>query len=255
MRKALGFTYGLVVYALFLVVFLYLIAFVGDFLVPRTIDAGPSAPLGIAVAVNVALLLLFSLQHSVMARQSFKEKWTKIVPRHLERSTYVLAATAVVALLVWGWRPIPATVWTVDHPVAEGVLWSVFAIGWAVVLLSTFLIDHFRLFGVKQVWGHLRGREYEPPEFQTPSLYRYVRHPLYLGFLLAFWSTPHMTVGHLLFASVWTGWILFAIRLEERDLLRFHGEDYRRYRERVRMLIPWPKGTAATDSPGEASRA
>lgn len=243
MKKTLGLVYGLAVYALFLAVFLYLIAFVGDFAVPRTIDAGPEAPLGVALATNVGLLLLFALQHSVMARKGFKERWTRIVPWHLERSTYVLAATLLIALLLWAWRPIPETVWAVQSPVAEAGLQALFWIGWGIVLLSTFLIDHFRLFGLKQVWGHFRGHEYEPPEFQTPALYRYVRHPLYLGFLLAFWCTPHMTVGHLLFASVWTGWILFAIRLEERDLIRFHGEAYREYRERVRMLIPWPKST------------
>lgn len=241
MRRAFGFAYGLVVYALFLAVFLYLIAFVGDFLVPRTVDSGPSSSLGIALAVNLGLLLLFGVQHSVMARQGFKERWTQIVPWHLERSTYVLASTLAIALLMWGWRPIPEVVWSVGHPVGEAVLWGLFVLGGAIVLLSTFLIDHFRLFGLKQAWRHLRGEELEPPEFQKPGLYRFVRHPLYLGFLLAFWATPDMTVGHLLFATVWTGYILFAVRLEERDLLRFHGEDYRRYRERVRMLVPLPK--------------
>lgn len=241
MRRALGFAYGLVVYALFLAVFLYLIAFVGDFLVPRTVDSGPSSSLGVALAGNVGLLLLFGVQHSVMARQGFKERWTEIVPWHLERSTYVLATTLVLTLLYWGWRPIPEVVWSVGNPIGEAVLWGLFALGWAIVLISTFLIDHFRLFGLKQVWCHLRGEELEPPEFQTPGLYRYVRHPLYLGLLMGFWAIPHMTVGHLLFAAVWTGYILFAVRLEERDLLRFHGEDYRRYRERVRMLVPLPK--------------
>ena len=244
MRKALSFVYGVLAYAVFLGVFLYLVAFVGDFAVPRTINVGPSAPLATAVAVNVGLLLLFSLQHSVMARKGFKERWTKIVPWHLERSTYVLVASLVLVLVMWGWRPIPETVWSVDHPLASAVLDGLFWMGWAIVLIATFLIDHFRLFGLKQVWGRVRDRRYEPPEFQTPGMYRFVRHPLYLGFLLAFWCTPHMTAGHLLFAGVWTGWILVAIRLEEKDLVRFHGDAYRQYRRRVRMLLPFPRGGA-----------
>lgn len=254
MKKLFAFLYGVACYLLFLAVFLYLIAFVGDLPVPRTVNVGPSAPLGMAVAMNVGLLLLFSLQHSVMARQGFKERWTRIVPKDLERSTYVLAASLVLALVMWGWRPIPETVWRVEDPLAIGVLDGVFWLGWAIVLLATFLIDHFRLFGLKQVWGQLRGRRYEPPDFQTPSMYRVVRHPLYLGFLLAFWSTPHMTAGHLLFAGVWTGWILVAIRLEEKDLVRFHGDAYRAYRRRVRMLLPLPK-RATPGSPERSTRA
>ena len=250
MRKMLSLGYGLAAYAVFFAVFLYLIAFVGDLsLVPRTIDTGPSAPLGTAVAIDMGLLLLFSLQHSVMARRGFKERWTEIVPWHVERSTYVLAASLVLGLLLWAWRPIPETVWSIDDPVAAAIMDGLFWLGWAIVLVATFLIDHFRLFGLKQVWGYVREREYRPPEFQTPGMYRFVRHPLYLGFLLAFWSTPHMTTGHLLFAGVWTGWILVAIRLEEKDLVRFHGDAYREYRERVRMLLPIPKG--AGDEPGE----
>ena len=241
MKKSLSFAYGVLAYALFLGSFLYLIAFVGDLVVPKTIDTGASAATGIAVAVDVGLLLLFGVQHSVMARDWFKERWTEIVPRHLERSTYVLAASLVLALVMWAWRPIPGTVWSLDQPLVAAVLEGLFWLGWAIVLLTTFLIDHFRLFGLKQVWAHLRGRSSDPPEFQTPALYRVVRHPLYLGFLLAFWCTPEMTVGRLLFAGVWTGYILFAIRLEERDLERFHGDAYRDYRRRVRMLLPLPK--------------
>lgn len=254
MKKLLAFLYGVACYLLFLAVFLYLIAFVGDLPVPRTVNVGPSAPLGTALAVNVGLLLLFSLQHSVMARQGFKERWTRIVPKHLERSTYVLAASLVLALVMWGWRPIPETVWLVEDPFAAGVLDGVSWLGWATVLIATFLIDHFRLFGLKQAWGHLRDRRYEPPEFQTPGMYRMVRHPLYLGFLLAFWSTPHMTAGHLLFAGVWTGWILVAIRLEEKDLVRFHGDAYRAYRRRVHMLLPLPK-KGPSGSPERSARA
>ncbi|HSR42880.1 MAG TPA: isoprenylcysteine carboxylmethyltransferase family protein [Longimicrobiales bacterium] len=246
MKKLLGFAYGSLVYLFFLGVFTYLILFVGDVWVPRSIDAGASTSLSlpVAIAVNVGLLALFGLQHSVMARQWFKRRWTRIVPWHLERSTYVLAATLVLAVVMWGWRPIPETIWSVEDPLGSGVLRGLFWTGWGIVLLSTFLIDHFRLFGLKQVWAHLRGAELERPAFQTPALYRYVRHPLYLGFLLAFWSTPRMTAGHLLFAGVWTGWILLAIRFEERDLMRFHGEAYRTYRRRVPMLLPLGGGGA-----------
>lgn len=254
MRKSLALAYGLVVYALFLAVFLYLIGFVGDVLVPKSIDAGGvgSLSLAAAVAVDVGLLALFAVQHSVMARQGFKRWWTRIVPRVVERSTYVLAATVVLALVMWGWQPIPGTVWSVEEPLVAGLLEVLAWTGWAVVLLSTFLIDHFRLFGLKQVWAHLQGRDLDPPEFQTPAFYRFVRHPLYLGFLLAFWCTPEMTWGHLLFAGVWTGWILLAIQLEEKDLLDFHGDAYRRYRERVAMLLPVPGRTAGSSSEGRA---
>lgn len=241
MKKTLSFAFAVLAYLLFLGSFLYLIAFVGDVFVPKTIDTGPTASLGVALAVDVGLLLLFGVQHSVMARKGFKERWTEIVPQHLERSTYVLAATLVLALVMWGWRPIPGTVWSLDQPLVAGLLHGLFWLGWAIVLLATFLIDHFRLFGLAQAWSRVTGREYEPPEFQTPGMYRIVRHPLYLGFLLAFWCTPEMTTGRLLFAGVWTGYILFAIRLEEKDLVRYHGDAYRDYRRRVRMLLPLPK--------------
>lgn len=247
MRRLAAFTYGILAYALFLAVFLYLIGFVGDILVPRSIDSGPSAPTGTALIVNVGLLSLFALQHSIMARQWFKQAWTKLVPWHVERSTYVLAATLVLAAVMWFWKPIPATVWSVDATWAVMLLHGLFWAGWGIVLLSTFLIDHFRLFGLSQVWSHLRGRELEEPEFETPGLYRWVRHPLYLGFLLAFWSTPEMTMGHLLFAGVWTAWILLAIQLEERDLVHFHGNRYREYRGRVRMLLPIPTGASPVE--------
>lgn len=248
MRRIAAFAYGILCYALFLAVFLYLIGFVGDFLVPKSIDSGSAGSVGTALLVNVGLLSLFAVQHSVMARGWFKKWWTKLVPGHVERSTYVLAASLVLALVMWQWRPIPTTVWSVEAPTAVAVLHGLFWAGWAVVLLSTFLIDHFRLFGLSQVWSHLRGRELEPPKFQTPALYRYVRHPLYLGFLLAFWCTPEMSVGHTLFAGVWTGWILLAIQLEERDLVRFYGDRYREYRQRVRMLLPIPRGSGSAAS-------
>lgn len=260
MKKILGFIYGTLAYLLFLGVFVYLIGFVGNILVPKSVDSGTSlvldASIGVAVAVDVALLALFALQHSIMARGWFKRAWTRVVPSHLERSTYVLAATLVLALVMWGWQPLPDTVWSVESPVAATVLTGMFWAGWGILLLSTFLIDHFRLFGLKQVWNHLRGTASEPPSFQTPVLYRYVRHPLYLGFLLAFWSTPDMTVGRLLFAGVWTSWILMAIRLEEKDLVRFHGDAYREYRERVPMLVPVPGRKAVSvgvEEPSESA--
>ena len=252
MKRALGVLYGVTAYLVFLAVFVYLVGFVGDMVVPRSIDDGPSAPPTVALLVNVGLLLLFAVQHSVMARQGFKRWWTRIVPWHLERSTYVLIASLVLAVVMWGWRPIPAMVWSVESTAGAAVLHGLFWVGWGTVLLSTFLIDHFRLFGLKQVWAHMRGADLEPPEFQTPGLYRVVRHPLYLGFLLAFWCTPEMTAGHLLFAAVWTAWILLAIQLEERDLMAFHGAAYRAYRERVRMLVPLPRGSGAGVVGGDA---
>lgn len=251
MRKMLSLIYGVAVYLLFLGVFVYLIGFVGDLIVPKSIGSGASSGLSAAVAINVGLLALFAVQHSVMARSWFKRWWTRIVPDHLERSTYVLLASIVLAMVMWGWQPISTVVWSVEGPVASGILHGLFWAGWGVVLLSTFLIDHFQLFGLKQVWSYARGSDYGHPEFQTPSLYRYVRHPLYLGFLLAFWSTPHMTAGRLLFAGVWTAWILLAIRFEERDLVRFHGEQYRQYQRRVPMLVPLPGGASGVALEGE----
>lgn len=256
MRRFAALLYGIFCYVVFLAVFLFLIGFVENLFVPRTIDVGPSAGVATAILVDLGLLALFAVQHSVMARSWFKERWTKLVPWAVERSTYVLAASAVLGLLLWGWRPIPGVVWSVETPalavLLEGISWT----GWGMVLLATFLIDHFRLFGLKQVWAHFRGRELEPPSFQTPGLYRLVRHPLYLGFLMAFWSAPEMTWGHLLFAGVWTSWILLAIRLEENDLLRFHGAAYREYRKRVPKLLPLPKMASragAGESAGESA--
>lgn len=240
MGRLLSLLYGVLAYVLFLGVFLYAVGFVGDVAVPKTIDSGASASLGEALAVNVGLLLLFAVQHSVMARDWFKKRWTKIVPWHLERSTYVLIASLVLALLMMLWRPLPAEIWSVSG-LGATVLWVVFGLGWTIVLVTTFLIDHFRLFGLRQVWNHFRGLEQEPPEFQEPALYQYVRHPLYFGFLLGFWAIPEMSLGHLLFAAASTGYILVAIPFEESDLLRYHGEEYADYRDRVPMLIPRPK--------------
>ena len=232
--------FGLLVYLFFLATFVYAIGFVGNLpLLPRTIDSGSAAPLAETLAVNLALLGLFAVQHSVMARRGFKRWWTKVVPEPMERSTYVLAATAALALLLWQWRPLAEPViWSVDDPIGRLVLHAVFWLGWGVLLISTFLINHFELFGLRQVWAHLRGQALPAPQFRTPLFYRHVRHPIYLGFVLAFWATPHMSAGHLLFAAACTGYILVGIWFEERDLVALYGQRYRVYREQVGMLLP-----------------
>jgi protein-S-isoprenylcysteine O-methyltransferase Ste14 len=244
MRRILSFTYGLASYLLFLAVFLYAIGFVGDIAVPRSIDAGgPDAAFWPALGINLGLLGLFALQHSGMARPAFKRWWTKIIPEPIERSTYVLVASAVLALLFWQWRPMPEVVWHVEAAWGRWTLWSLFGLGWLLVLTATYMISHGHLFGLKQVYEHWRGDERSAPAFQVRGYYRYVRHPLNLGFLIAFWATPAMTVGHLLFALATTGYIFVAMGLEERDLMARFGARYRRYRERVPMIVPWPTGT------------
>jgi protein-S-isoprenylcysteine O-methyltransferase Ste14 len=235
------FVYGAVSYAIFFGTFLYAAAFVGNLGVPTALDGAPIGPVGTALLINVALLGLFAVQHSVMARPAFKRWWTRIVPESIERSTFVLAATAALALLLWQWRPIAdPVIWTVENRVAVVTLHAVFWLGWAVLLTATFLINHFELFGLRQVFARMLGRTIPASEFRTPFLYRHVRHPIYLGFLLGFWATPHMTAGHLLFAVATTGYILIGIYFEERDLIAQFGDRYRRYREQVGMLLPWP---------------
>jgi protein-S-isoprenylcysteine O-methyltransferase Ste14 len=232
------FVYGVLAYAGFLASFLYAIGFVGGFGVPRSLDSAAEGPLGLALVVDVLLLAVFALQHSVMARPAFKRWWTRTVPEPAERSTYVLASSLALLLLFWQWRPIGGVVWRIENPVGQAALYGLFAAGWLTVLVTTFLINHFDLFGLRQVWLHLRGVPYRPLGFVTPGPYRHVRHPLYVGWLLAFWATPTMTAAHLLFAAMTTAYILIAIRFEERDLGEFHGEKYAAYRRSVPMLVP-----------------
>ena len=240
MAAVLTFLYGLIVYGFFLSTFLYAIGFVGNIVVPKAIDTGAHGGIAEALVVDVLLLGLFAVQHTVMARRAFKRWWTRIVPPAAERSTYVLAASLSLALLLWQWRPIAEpVVWKVDGAAATSVLWAVFWLGWALLLFSSFLINHFELFGLRQVFVHLAGRELPEPQFRTPLVYRYVRHPIYLGFLLAFWAAPVMTAGHLLFSIATSGYILVGIWFEERDLIDDYGERYRRYRNQVGMLLPW----------------
>jgi len=231
--------FALVAYAIFFATFLYLIAFVGNIaVVPRTVDIGPAAPMTAALVIDIALIALFGVQHSVMARQGFKRAWTRIVPKVVERSMYVLFASAALVVMFLFWRPIDATVWDVTNPLLANLLWALFGLGWLTVLISTFLINHFELFGLQQAWLHTRHREEQAPQLREPSLYRFVRHPMMLGFFLALWAIPHMTAGHLLLAAGMSVYILIALHYEERDLVGLFGADYENYRGRVGMLFP-----------------
>ena len=239
--RALAFAFGVAAYGAFLVTFLYTIGFMADEIVPKSINRGETGTTAQALIVDLLLLANFALQHSGMARQPFKRWLTRFVPASIERSTYVLASSLVLILLLWRWQPIPAVIFEVQEPIIAGLLRGVSLSGWLIVLLSTFLINHFELFGLQHVWVNLIARKPKAQQFRTPLLYRFVRHPIYFGFIIAFWATPVMTVGHLLFAMMTTVYILVGIRFEERDLTTLYGEDYRKYQRQVRRLIPIPR--------------
>jgi protein-S-isoprenylcysteine O-methyltransferase Ste14 len=241
MKKTASLVYGLVSYLAFFGTILYAIGFVGNMIVPKTIDSQPQVPLLRAVVSNASLLLLFALQHSIMARPAFKRWWIKIIPEHLERSTYVALASGCLMLVMWQWQPMGGIVWSVENEAVKTVFLVTYIIGWAIVFLSTFLINHFDLFGLRHVWFYFIGKPYQPLVFRVPLFYRLVRHPLYFGFLIAFWSTPVMTTAHFLFAFLTTAYIFTAIQFEERDLLKTFGDKYRNYRKWVPMIIPFSK--------------
>jgi methanethiol S-methyltransferase len=249
LKRLLFFAYGVASYLIFLATFLYAVAFVGGFAVPSRLDGPARGPIPGSLAIDAALLVLFAAQHSIMARRGFKERWTQWVPWTIERSTYVLCASVALLVLFWQWRPMGIPVWTVENGAARLVLWILFAAGWLTVLMVTFLINHFDLFGLRQVWLPLTGKPYTPVSFRTPLPYRIIRHPLYFGFLLAFWMTPTMTLAHLFFAVATTGYIIMAIQLEERDLVSEHGAAYEEYRRRVPMLLPGPGRPRPAKSP------
>ena len=236
--KVLTVAYGVVCYLIFLIAFLYAIGFVGDLVVPKSIDTGQPGLALQSILIDAVLLGIFAIQHSVMARPAFKRATATLIPRPVERSTYVLLASLALLLLFWQWKPLPNVVWSVGPPIVRAIVWGLFGLGWALVLSSTFLINHFDLFGLRQVWTYRRTGETPPAEFVTPMFYKVVRHPIYLGFLMAFWSAPTMTVGRLFFATATTIYVLIAIQLEERDLVGVFGDRYVDYRRRVSMLLP-----------------
>jgi methanethiol S-methyltransferase len=236
--RLLTLCYGGISYLIFFGTFLYAVGFVSGYVVPKTVDTGPASSLTTALLVNLVLMSIFAVQHSGMARQGFKKLFTRFASPAIERSTYVLLTSLALILLFWQWQPMPAVVWHIEDPALAGVVTAGGFLGWLMVLYSTFLISHFELFGLTQVVSHFAGRMVEPMKFKTPGLYRLIRHPIYLGFIIAFWSTPMMTLGHLLFAAVTTAYIFVGIYLEERDLVAMFGQEYRRYREKVAMLVP-----------------
>lgn len=253
MNRTLALVYGVVAYVTFLIALLYAIGFVASMVVPKAINDGVETPATTAALINIALLALFAIQHTIMARPAFKRWWTRYVPPPIERSTYVLLTNLILMLMFWQWRPMTGTIWHVEAEWGRWLLYGVSFAGWALMIYATFVIDHFDLFGLRQVWLYYTGRPYTPPQFQERTVYRVVRHPLMLGFLVAFWATPDMTAGHLLFAAVTTGYILVGTSIEERDLLRFHGEDYKQYRRRTSMLLPIPKPRRIQPSSTDAS--
>ena len=253
MGRFIAFLYGIACYVVFFATFLYAIGFVSGLVVPKTIDTGTIVPLAEALIVNLLLMSAFAIQHSVMARQQFKRRWTRFVPKSVERSTYVLLASLVLDLLFWQWRPMPVLLWRIADPQIAMAVTALAFVGWLIVLTGTFLINHFELFGLHQVTNNLAGRPMPAPRFRTPLLYQFVRHPIYLGFIIAFWATPTMTVGHMLFAMVTTAYIVVGILLEERDMVDLFGDDYRRYRDRVSMLVPWRKSARPVVSGKQAS--
>ena len=238
MGKLLALIFGVVSYAIFFGSFLYWIGFVSNMIVPKGIDSGVEAATATALIINLALLALFGVQHTVMARPGFKEGWTRVVPKSIERSTYVLLSSAILILLYWQWRPMTGVIWEVEAAWAQSLLWAVLFGGILIVLLSTFIIDHFDLFGLRQVWLNLREKAYSHPGFKVTFFYKFVRHPLYVGWIMSMWGTPRMTVGHLLFAAGLTTYIFIAIYYEEKDLVKFLGDDYIQYKEKVPMIIP-----------------
>jgi protein-S-isoprenylcysteine O-methyltransferase Ste14 len=241
MGRLLALLYGIASYFVFFVVFLYAIGFVSALGVPKTIDTGAAAPLLEALTIDILLMSIFAIQHSVMARPQFKQWWTRLVPKSVERSTYVLFSSLALVLLFWQWRPIEGLAWQINDPRIAMAVIGLSLVGWLIVLTSTFLINHFELFGLHQVANNLTGRPMPAPRFRTPLYYNFVRHPIYLGFIIAFWAAPKMTMGHLLFAAVTTAYIFVGIMLEEHDLTTVFGDEYRRYRQRVSMIVPWRK--------------
>ncbi len=248
MKRILFLLYGVVCYFAFFGTLLYAIGFVGNIIVPKTIDSKPETSLLNAILIDASLLLLFALQHSIMARPNFKKWWTRIIPEELERSTYVLLASLCLMLLMWQWQPMGGIVWSTENAVIKNILLIIYLFGWSIVFVSTFLINHFDLFGLRQVWFNYRGIPYSHLPFRLPLFYKLVRHPLYLGFLIAFWSASEMTAAHLFFAVLSTGYILTAIQLEERDLIKIFGEKYRNYKRWVPMIIPFSKRKLAKNN-------